>query len=353
MPRLYTDLPLAPRTTFQLGGPARELIEAAGEDDIVGVLRERGDAPLLVLGGGSNMLVSDRGYDGAVLAIRGGGIAVERDGEAVRLTAQAGEPWQAVVDRAVGEGLAGVEALAGIPGLTGATPIQNVGAYGQEVSDTIERVRAFDRIAGEVVELAASDCAFAYRDSAFKSRWPGRHVVLAVTFRLRPGAPATPRYGELTSALGDAPLTLARIRDTVVELRRKKGMVVDASDPDSRGAGSFFTNPIIEPGDWAAVVARAAMALRPGETLPSFDAGHGRRKLAAAWLIERAGFVRGTSRPGAGQSSKHALALVNRGGTASDVVALAAEIQGAVRERFGVSLTPEPVLVGFPAGTLG
>ncbi len=298
------------------------------------------------------MLVADEGVTTPVLAIRGGGIALSRDGEAVRLTVQAGEPWQSVVDRAVDEGLAGVETLAGIPGLTGATPIQNVGAYGQEVSDTIESVRTFDRERGEVVELPAAACAFAYRDSAFKSRWPGRHVVLSVTFRLRPGAPATPRYGELSAALGGAPLTLAHVRDTVVALRRKKGMVVDAADPDSRGAGSFFTNPIVAPERWADVVARASSALRPGETLPSFDAGDGRRKVAAAWLIERAGFVRGTTRGGAALSSKHALALVNRGGTAAEVVSLASAIQRSVRERFGVMLTPEPVLVGFASGTL-
>lgn len=348
---LLVDEPLAPRTTFRLGGPARRLIEAGDERDIIGALREHGADRLFVLGGGSNLLVSDEGYDGVVLAIRGRGVSLQHDGDTVLVTAAAGEPWDDLVARCVAEGLAGVECLSGIPGQVGATPIQNVGAYGQEVSDTIASVRTFDRERDTVVELTPPECAFAYRDSAFKSRWPGRHTVLSVTFRLRPGPPASPRYGELTSALGDGPVSLERLRALVIELRRRKGMVLDENDPETRCAGSFFTNPLIPSGQWAAFTERAAPHLRPGERLPSFEADNGRTKVAAAWLIERAGFVRGLQRGGAGISSRHALALVNRGGSARELVELASEIQRGVLATFGVPLTPEPVLLGF-AGAL-
>jgi UDP-N-acetylmuramate dehydrogenase len=339
--------PLAPRTSFRLGGPARTLIEADHDDDIEGVLREQGASPLFVLGGGSNLLVADQGYDGLVLAIRSRGVSLHRDGDAVRVVAAAGEPWDDLVARCVGEGLAGVECLSGIPGQVGATPIQNVGAYGQEVSDTLVAVHAYDRARGERVSLRPEECAFAYRDSAFKSRWPGRHVILSVELRLRPGPPDLPRYGELTAALGDEPPTLARLRSLVIELRRRKGMVLDDANPDTRSAGSFFTNPILAPEAWIALQERVAPLLHPGERIPSFDGGAGCTKVAAAWLIERAGFHRGFQRGGAAISSRHALALVNRGGTAADVLALAREIQQGVRETFGVELTPEPVLLGF------
>lgn len=347
MPTVLSRSPLAPRTSFRLGGPARTLVEADSDGDIEGVLREQGASPLFVLGGGSNLLVADQGYDGLVLAIRSRGVSLRRDGDAVRVAAAAGEPWDDLVARCVDEGLAGIECLSGIPGQVGATPIQNVGAYGQEVSDTLVAVHAYDRERGERVSLHPEDCAFAYRDSAFKSRWPGRHVILSVEFRLRPGPPAPPRYGELTAALGDEPPTLPRLRALVIELRRRKGMVLDDADPDTRSAGSFFTNPILTPEAWVALQERVAPGLRPGERIPSFDGGAGRTKVAAAWLIERAGFPRGFQRGGAAISSRHALALVNRGGTAADVLALAREIQQGVRETFGVELTPEPVLLGF------
>ncbi|MCS6902032.1 MAG: UDP-N-acetylmuramate dehydrogenase [Myxococcales bacterium] len=339
--------PLAPRTSFRLGGPARILIEADRDDEIESILREQGTAPLFVLGGGSNLLVADRGYDGLVLAIRSRGVSLRRDGDAVLVTAAAGEPWDDLVARCVEEGLAGIECLSGIPGQVGATPIQNVGAYGQEVSDTLVAVHAYDRMQGQRVSLRPEECSFAYRDSAFKSQWPGRYVILSVVFRLRPGLPDAPRYGELIAALGDEPPTLGRLRSLVIELRRRKGMILDEGDPDTRSAGSFFTNPILEPAAWAAFQDRIAPQLHPGERIPSFDGGGGRIKLAAAWLIERAGFSRGFQRGGAAVSSRHALALVNRGGSAADVLALAREIQQGVREAFGVELTPEPVLLGF------
>lgn len=347
MPAVLRREPLAPRTSFRLGGPAHTLIEATSEEEIVGVLEHQGASPCFVLGGGSNVLISDEGYDGLVLAIQSRGVSLRRNGSEVIVSAAAGESWDDLVARCVAEGLAGVECLSGIPGQVGATPIQNVGAYGQEVSDTIAAVHAYDRLRRQRVVLAPGDCAFAYRDSAFKTRWPGRHVILSVDFRLRPGPPAPPRYGELTAALGGEAPTLAGLRSTIIELRRRKGMVLDEADPDSRSAGSFFTNPILDAPAWAVLQERAAPRLKPGERVPSFDGGEGRTKVAAAWLIERAGFSKGYQRGGAAISSKHALALVNRGGSAAEVRGLAAEIQRGVREVFGVDLTPEPVLLGF------
>jgi len=344
--------PLAPRTTFRLGGPARQLIEADDERAILGALGSPGAERCFVLGGGSNLLVADEGFDGLVVAIKSRGVELRRDGDAVLVTAAAGEPWDDLVARCAAEGLAGVECLAGIPGQVGATPVQNVGAYGQEVGDTIARVRAYDRQQGSVVELSPAECAFAYRDSAFKSRWPNRFVVLSVTFRLRPGPPAPPRYAELENALAGAAPTLEQLRTLVIELRRRKGMVVDDHDPDTRSAGSFFTNPLIEAASWPEARGRIEARLGPGERAPVFDAEGGRKKVAAAWLIERAGFRKGLQRGGAGISSRHALALVNRGGTASEVIALAREIQQGVAAAFGVLLTPEPVLLGFAPNPL-
>lgn len=346
-----TAAPLAPLTTFGLGGPAGQLIAVDQEDELLAVLAANPSS--VVLGGGSNVLIADEGVAGVVIAIRTRGVSLQRDGEQVLVTAAAGEPWDAFTERCADEGLAGVECLGGIPGLVGATPVQNVGAYGQEVSDTLRSVRAYDRQEQRVVEIDRAGCELSYRDSAFKSRWPGRFVVLSVTFALRVGAPDRPRYGELSVALaGVERPSVADVRRVVIELRRRKGMVLDPADPDTRGAGSFFTNPIVDAAGWEAFRARAAAVLGPGEEPPSFDAGEGRRKLAAGWLIERAGFRKGTTRGGAGLSSRHALALVNRGGSAAEVIGLAREIQRGVRDRFGVWLTPEPVLLGFAGDPL-
>jgi UDP-N-acetylmuramate dehydrogenase len=289
--------------------------------------------PVLVLGGGSNVVVPDEGFAGTVVAVRTRGWESEPDGT---LCAAAGEPWNAVVDGAQLLGLAGIECLAGIPGLVGATPIQNVGAYGQEVSDTIVSVRAYDRRAAEVVDLAPGDCGFGYRTSAFK-RDPEHYVVLRVTFALQVGDRARPiRYAELARAVGDDP-SLADVRDAVLRLRASKGMVLDPGDPDTRSAGSFFTNPILDAG---------AFARLPGGA-PAFPQADGRTKTSAAWLIQNAGFTKGYGNPaGIAISSKHVLALTNRGhGTTAELRALAAEIQDGVAERFGVRLVPEPVFV--------
>jgi UDP-N-acetylmuramate dehydrogenase len=346
-------VPLAPLTTLELGGPARHLVEAADDATIVEALSwaDARGVPAFVLGGGSNVVVADAGFEGLVVrvATRGSTFgAPAATGEAL-VTAAAGEPWDAFVGATVARGLAGLECLSGIPGLVGATPIQNVGAYGQEVADTIRSVRAWDRRARAVVELAPEACAFAYRDSAFR-RAPDRHVVLGVTFALRAGGVPTPRYRELADALaqGGAP-TLARVRDVVIALRRRKSMVLDAADPNRRSVGSFFTNPIVDDAAAERLAARAAAdGLVPAPAdVPRWPAGPGRVKLSAGWLIERAGMTKGLRRGPVGISSAHALALVHHGGgTTAALVALAREVRDAVAARFGVALAPEPIFLG-------
>jgi UDP-N-acetylmuramate dehydrogenase len=332
--------PLAPLTTLRLGGPARRLVEAATEDELIAAVRET-EPPVLVLAGGSNVVIADEGVPGTVVRIATRG--VRRDG--ARLVVAAGEPWDDLVADCVARGLQGFECLAGIPGSVGATPIQNVGAYGQEVSETVESVRVLDRATDRVQEMPAAACGFRYRGSVFK--YHDRRVVLSVTFRMRRGDVSGPlRYTELARALGvpeggSAPL--AEVRDAVLALRRRKGMVIDPADPDSVSAGSFFTNPILLPDAFAALAERAGPELRP----PAWPEPGGRVKTSAAWLIERAGFRRGHGNGRAGISTKHTLALVNRGGaTTAELMTLAREIAAGVDERFGVRLVPEPVLVG-------
>jgi UDP-N-acetylmuramate dehydrogenase len=348
-PTLLSEL-----TTLRLGGPAGRLLEADSEDAVVEAVRraDRAGEPLLVLAGGSNVVVADAGFPGTVLRITTGGIARSEapDGR-VLLEVQAGEPWDPLVGSCVADGLAGVECLPGIPGSVGATPIQNVGAYGQEVSETIRSVRLLDRGRDAVVELDAAACGFTYRSSAFK-RTPGRWVVLAVTFALERSDLSAPiRYAELARRLdvelGDrAPL--AGVREAVLALRRGKGMVIDPADPDSVSAGSFFTNPVLDAAQFAALEQRVAERLGDGVAPPAFPEADGRVKTSAAWLIERAGFHRGHGDPrGIAISAKHTLALTNRGaGTTAELVVLAREIAGGVHERFGVDLVPEPVFVG-------
>ncbi len=350
---IRTDVSLAQFTTLGLGGPARAFVEARDDDALIEAVREsdaRGE-PVLLLGGGSNLVVSDAGVDGRVVHIATKGVSVTRDRDRVLVRAAAGVVWDALVAHTVRDGLAGLECLSGIPGCVGATPIQNVGAYGQEVSDTIVALRVWDRRDGEVRALSAADCGFGYRDSVFKRESLDRYVVLEVTYALREdGAPAV-RYAELSRALeGQGEPTLAAVRDTILSLRRAKGMVVDATDPDSRSAGSFFMNPLVEIGQAEDVEARArAAGVLPGDArMPRFAADGGRVKLAAGWLIERAGIVKGQRHGGAAVSSKHALALVNRdGATTAALLELAALVQQAVDRRFGVRLAPEPVFAGF------
>ena len=361
------QVPLAAYTTLRLGGPARRFTEAPGDAELIAQVRaadEQGE-PLLILGGGSNLVIADEGFPGAVVRVATRGIRHEPEGESVLLTVAAGEDWEPVVAGAVADGLSGLECLAGIPGLTGATPIQNVGAYGQEVAETLVTVRAYDRDRRKIVDQSAAECGFGYRTSAFKRSLQagsgtgpgpvtGRFVVLAVTFRLERSALSAPvRYGELARALGireGGRAPLAEVRSAVLALRRGKGMVLDPADPDTRSAGSFFTNPILDLAAFAALERVVAATCGPGVQVPRFPAGPGHIKIPAAWLIERAGFAKGY--PGGAPdgpriSAKHTLALVNPGGaTTAGLLALAREVADGVRKAFGVDLAAEPVLVG-------
>ncbi|MEY2514685.1 MAG: UDP-N-acetylmuramate dehydrogenase [bacterium] len=347
--------PLSELTTLRLGGPAARMVDATSEEELVSLVRAGDDAgePLLVLAGGSNVVVADEGFAGTVVRVATRGVEqLQRSDGRVWLAVQSGEEWDALVAVCVDNELAGVEALSGIPGSVGATPIQNVGAYGQEVADVIAAVRALDRDSGEIHDLDVEECLFDYRSSAFK-RDPGRWVVLGVTFAFEPGDESEPvRYAELARRLrieeGDrAPL--ADVRAAVLELRRGKGMVLDAGDPDTVSAGSFFTNPILREHAFAQLAERAVTQLGPDAVPPSWPAGQHRYvKTSAAWLIQRAGFAPGYGNPdGIAISSKHTLALTNRGaGTTAELVALARELAAGVHEKFGVQLVPEPVFIG-------
>ena len=341
---------LADHTTLRLGGPARRFVRAGTEKDLIEAVRaaDSGGEPVLILGGGSNLVVADEGFDGTVIQVATTGVRHD----AGLVTAAAGEDWDAVVARTIAAGLAGLECLSGIPGRVGATPIQNVGAYGQEVADTITAVRTYDRVTGQTSIIPNERCGFGYRTSVFKRDDARRHVVLSVTFRLAVQPVSMPvRYAELAGALGVAPgdrAASARVRSAVIELRRGKGMVIDAADPDTRSVGSFFVNPVLDGAALAAVEAAARAKCGDETRVPRFAAGDGLVKVPAAWLIERAGFGKGYS-PGDGAriSSKHTLALVNSGSaTTAGLMALAREIRDGVRDVFGVSLAPEPVLVG-------
>jgi UDP-N-acetylmuramate dehydrogenase len=322
---------LAPLTTLRLGGPARGLIEAHTEDELIAAVRAR---PKLLLAGGSNVVIADDGVPGTVVLVRTRGI--ERDGDL--LVVQAGEPWDELVASCVEQRLQGFECLSGIPGSTGATPIQNVGAYGQDVAETVEWVRVHDRQTDAVKTMTAAECGFEYRRSVFKYR--DRWTVLAVAFRLAESELSGPiRYAELARTLnvpvgGRAPLE--DVRAAVLGLRRGKGMVIDPDDPDSVSAGSFFTNPILTHEAWSQL-----------PDAPAFPEPDGRIKTSAAWLIERAGFTKGYGNGRAGISTKHTLALINRGeATTAELLELAREIAAGVRATFGVDLVPEPVFVG-------
>lgn len=338
-----TAVSLAGRTTLRVGGPATEFVEARSSEEAIDAVADA-DArgiPVLILGGGSNVLIADAGFDGRVVAIASAGVREEADMcSGAMVTVAAGENWDALVARAVTNGWTGIEALSGIPGLVGGTPIQNVGAYGQDVSATIARVRTYDRVEAKVRTFFAADCGFGYRSSRFKTE-PGRYLILDVTFQFGLGDLGAPvAYLELARRLGvelgeRAPI--ADVRRAVLQIRAGKGMVLDETDHDTWSAGSFFTNPILD----------EATAARLPADAPRWPVGDGPVKTSAAWLIEHAGFHRGHGSGPATLSTKHTLALTNRGNaTADDVVALAREVRNGVRERFGVELVPEPVLVG-------
>jgi UDP-N-acetylmuramate dehydrogenase len=343
-------VPLAPRCTLGVGGAARFFVRAQDEASLIEALEwaDRGGIVVRVLGSGSNVVIADEGLDGLVIRVglRGRKTREESDTD-VELTVAAGEPWDDVVAYAVGRGFAGIECLSGIPGLVGAAPIQNVGAYGQEVSDTVCRVRAYDRMSRAITTLSPDDCGFAYRDSVFKSVAPDRYVILDVTFRLKRGLPPALRYPELEKRLdseGNEAPTLEDVRRTVMTLRASKSMLLDVSDENRRSCGSFFLNPILTPDE----IPRVERRVGSQTAMPKFAQPDGQVKLSAAWLIERAGFVKGQRRGAVGLSTRHALAVVCHNGAKSlDVVTFASEIRDRVRDRFGVTLSPEPTLWGF------
>ncbi|MFE4868908.1 UDP-N-acetylmuramate dehydrogenase [Streptomyces sp. NPDC056682] len=343
------DAPLAPLTTLRLGGPADRLVTATTDAEVIDAVREADDSgtPLLVIGGGSNLLIGDKGFAGTALRIATRGF--ELDG--TRLELAAGEVWSEAVARSVEAGLAGIECLAGIPGSAGATPIQNVGAYGQEVSSTITHVVAYDRHSRTTVTIPGAECDFSYRHSRFKQH-PDRYVVLRVVFELEDagGLSAPVKYAETARTLGVRPgdrVPAAMARETVLKLRAGKGMVLDPEDHDTWSAGSFFTNPILPNEAYEAFLARAQERLGAEVTPPAWPVGADRTKTSAAWLIDKAGFTKGYGSGPARISTKHTLALTNRGGaTTEDLLALAREVVAGVEQAFGVTLVNEPVAVG-------
>lgn len=352
---LAEGVPLAELSTLNVGGPARYYAQADSAEAVAQAARWARDEglPLLVLGGGSNLVVSDEGFPGLVLHVLVRGVRPVASNGEVEVTAGAGEPWDPLVARAVGEGWAGLECLSGIPGLVGATPMQNVGAYGQDVSETIVSVRALDLRTSEVADLAREECRFGYRDSRFKREDRGRFVILAVTYRLRRGGPPAVRYVDLERHLSERGVSdpsLDDVRRAVIDVRRRKSMVIDPGDPNRRSVGSFFMNPIVGADEAERIEAslRRDGTLAAGDRMPAFPAADGRKKLSAAWLIERAGLHRGHRRGNVGISTNHTLAIVNCGGaTAREVVGLAREIRERVRQRFGLTLVPEPVFVNI------
>jgi UDP-N-acetylmuramate dehydrogenase len=330
------DVLLAEHTTLRLGGPARMVVAETGEQLVTEVAAaDDRDEPVLILGGGSNLVVADEGWPGVVIRVATSGVRVAADNNHLRVTAQAGEQWDALVARSVAEGWSGLAAMSGIPGLAGATPVQNVGAYGSEIADVLESVTVYDRHTGDLAQWTPAQCGFGFRTSAFKHT--DRYLVVDITLSLARSATSAPvRYLELARRLDVEPGAVApseQVRDVVLDLRRSKGMVLDGADHDTWSVGSFFVNPFVEAGQ-----------------VPT-DSPHwevdGRTKLSAAWLIENAGFARGYRRGAVAVSTKHTLALTNRGAaTTAELLELAAEIRDGVQRRFGIRLEPEAHLIG-------
>jgi UDP-N-acetylmuramate dehydrogenase len=341
--KIHENVPLAPLTTLKVGGPARFFARAESEEQIgaaVAFAEERGLA-LFVLGGGSNVVIADEGFNGLVLQVALRGICVRAEGERIVLTAQAGEEWDDLVRFSVEREWAGIECLSGIPGSVGAVPVQNVGAYGQEVAETIVSVRCFDRRERKFCELSRDECGFGYRTSIFSAEERDRYIIASVTFALARGGAPRIVYEDLQKHFGARRPNLAEVREAVLQIRRAKSMVIDPADPNSRSVGSFFKNPVITAEEFAALSERWG-------PVPHFDMADGRVKLMAAWLIERAGFPRGYRKGEVGISTNHNLAIINCGrATAREIVALKDEIQRRVAEKFHVWLVPEPVLIGF------
>ena len=343
---IQQNVALAPLTTLGVGGCARFFVEAETVGDVeeaVGFARGR-ELPLFVLGGGSNLLVSDRGWDGLVLQV--GILGIEEPSRTI-VDVGAGVDWDELVAHCVARNFGGIECLSGIPGSVGGTPVQNVGAYGQEVSETIVSVLAFDLGENWVRELKAAECGFSYRSSIFNTSQRGRYIILRVTYQLFPDVKPSLRYGDLQKYFAgrDGTPSLSEVREAVRTIRASKGMLISAGDPDSRSAGSFFKNPVLSTAQHGELVRRAG---ERGVEVPSYPALAQQRKVSAAWLVETSGFRKGYVKGNAGISGKHALALVNRGGaTAAEILALKDEIQARVEQTWGIRLEPEPVLVGF------
>ncbi len=356
---IQENVPLAPLTTLQVGGAARYFAELKREDDVREAARfAKTHLPLFVLGGGSNLVVADSGWQGLVLRVAIGGIttqSTDAPGNAVLFSVGAGVNWDDFVAQAVVQNCAGVECLSGIPGSVGGTPVQNVGAYGQEVANTIESVRALDLKEDRIVVLPKPACGFRYRTSIFNTTERGRYIILRVNFRLKRGGAPSLKYADLqkhfaecsleSAAQKNTPPSLAEVREAVREIRRSKGMLIVPGDEDCRSAGSFFKNPVLSEAQFKDLAGRAAAK---GLEIPSYPALDAQRKVSAAWLVEHSGFSKGYAVGPAGTSHKHALALINRGDAkASDIVGLKDEIQRGVQEAWGILLEPEPVFVGF------
>jgi UDP-N-acetylmuramate dehydrogenase len=347
--KIQENIALAPLTTLSIGGEARFFVRAEAVEDVEAAVAfaEKKNLPLFVLGGGSNVLISDKGWPGLALQIGISGIDHSHERETIRFVVGAGEEWDAFVALCVSRNIAGVECLSGIPGSVGATPVQNVGAYGQEVSQTIDSVQVFDLATKQVREMNAEDCEFGYRSSIFNTRERGRHIILGVTYELRYGGSPSLEYSDLRnyfSGRKETP-TLSETREAVRKIRAAKGMLITPGDPDSQSAGSFFKNPVLTAAQYEELVRRAESR---NLQVPSYPALSQQKKISAAWLVENSGFSKGYEKGHVGISSKHALALVNRGGaSASDMLALKNEIQARVEDTWGIRLEPEPVLVGF------
>jgi UDP-N-acetylmuramate dehydrogenase len=341
---LRENVPLAPLTTLKIGGEARLFVRTETEEQVVEAFKfaEKNEIDVFILGGGSNVLIADEGFDGLVLHIALKGIEFKGNVAEVK----AGEDWDRFVAIAVGKNLAGVECLSGIPGFTGGTPVQNVGAYGQEVSETITRVRVFDRKSGEILELTNADCKFAYRSSIFNTKEKNRFIVLSVTFKLNDNGEPKIVYKDLREFFGERAPNLRETREAVLQIRRAKSMVIEDGDPNSKSAGSFFKNPVVSKSKFHEITEIAESL--GFSNVPNFPFDDQSVKIPAAWLIERSGFQKGFVRGNAGLSTNHTLALINLGNsTAQEIIELKNEIQDAVKRKFGIELAPEPVFVGF------
>lgn len=342
---IQENIPLARLTTLRVGGPARFFVRARSTEDVEAALAfaHSKDLPIFILGGGSNVLVSDNGWPGLVLQI--GIMGIEQQPE--RFDVGAGEEWSKFVFHAVEKNYAGVECLSGIPGSVGGTPVQNVGAYGQDVSETIVSLLVFDCKQNQVRELSAADCQFRYRASVFNTNDPGRYIILRVSYALYPSGPPTLRYADLQKYFGgrDGTPTLSDVRNAVLKIRASKGMLITPGDPDSRSAGSFFKNPVLTERQYEDL---ARQAKSHDLQVPAYPALAQQHKISAAWLVEHSGFAKGYSRGEAGISSKHSLAIVNRRhATAAEIIALKQEIQSRVESVWKIKLECEPVFVGF------